>query len=462
MSNHLISKKSKKNTSDIKVFLNYAIPSITAMWVFSIYTMVDGLFVANYVGHEALAAINIAMPTINFIFALSLLFSTGTSTIIAISLGRKEVDQANKTFSINSFILIIMSFSISVLTILNLESLSEFLGATAATKEMIMDYLGIIICFSVFFIISYQFEVLVKTDGSPKLATIGVISSALTNVVLDYIFIVKFNFGVKGAAYATGISQIVSTAFFMSYFLSSKSKLAFVKFKLSEIKISIYKRIIPLGIADSLTELSAGITIFIFNQTILSVIGEQGVITYTIISYANLLVIMTMIGITQGMQPLVSYYLGKSDFESCKKFFKLAMSMLFFVSILVCYMSLSKTSAIISAFIGQGDQDFFNYSVNAFRFFSLSFLIVGFNILISGYFVSLEKPVEAIVISLARGFFVLVITLKLMVFIFGDFGIWIAPLVSESIVLVISIIFIVNYRKKTRCANFSELQITSH
>jgi len=454
MNSNLIFNKSEKKSSSLKIFLNYAIPSIIAMWVFSMYTMVDGLFVANYVGHEALAAINIAMPTINFIFAISLLFSTGTSTIIAMSLGKKEVEAANKIFSINSFILVIMSFIITVLAIFNLESLSKFLGATDGTKEMTMDYLGIIICFSVFFIISYQFEVLVKTDGSPKFATIGVISSALTNVFLDYVFIVIFDFGVKGAAYATGIAQIVSTVFFMSYFLSSKSKLTFVKFKLSEIKASIYKKIISLGIADSLTELSAGITIFVFNQTILSVIGEQGVVTYTIISYANLLVIMTMIGITQGMQPLVSYYLGKSDFESCKKFFKLAVSTLFFVSILVCYISLYKTNDIISAFIGQGDKDFFNYSVNALRIFSLSFLIVGFNILISGYFVALGKPVEAIVISLARGLFILVITLKIMVLLFGDFGIWVSPLVSESIVLAISIIFIINYRKKTMSKDF--------
>ena len=292
---NLITVKTEKETSSLKTFLNYVIPSITAMWVFSIYTMVDGLFVANYVGHEALAAVNIAMPTINLIFALSLLFSTGASTVIAISLGKGKSDEANKIFTINTFILIVISFAITTLALLNLNVLVDFLGATPGTKDMITDYLSIIICFSVFFIISYQFEVLVKTDGSPKLATIGVITSALTNVVLDYIFIAIFDFGVKGAAYATGISQIVSTVFFLSYFMGSKSKLSFVKFKFDEIRAKMYKRIVSLGISDSLTELSAGIIVFVFNQTILSVIGENGIVTYTIISYVNLLVIMTLI-----------------------------------------------------------------------------------------------------------------------------------------------------------------------
>ena len=445
--------KTKKETSSLRTFLNYAIPSIAAMWVFSIYTMVDGLFVANYVGHEALAAVNIAMPTINLIFALSLLFSTGASTVIAISLGRGKSQEANKIFTINSFILIVISFIITALALTNLNALVDFLGATPGTKEMIADYLGIIICFSVFFIISYQFEVLVKTDGSPKLATIGVITSALTNVVLDYIFIAIFDFGVKGAAYATGISQIVSTLFFLSYFMGSKSKLSFVKFKFYEIKVELYRRIISLGISDSLTELSAGIIVFVFNQTILSVIGENGIVTYTIISYVNLLVIMTMIGITQGMQPLVSFYLGKADFTSCRKFFKLALIMVSTVLVFVCYISFFKTDAIVSAFIGTEDSSLFRYSTRAFRIFSLSFLIVGFNILISGYFVAVEKPVEAIVISLSRGLFALIIVLKIMVYLFGDFGIWISPLVSESVVLLISVIFILNHRRKNSVMN---------
>ncbi len=432
----------------IKTFLNYAIPSIVAMWVFSIYTMVDGLFVANFVGPSAMASVNIAMPTINLIFALSLMFSTGASTIIAINFGKENYKEANEIFTVNTLILIAISLIITVLGLLNLQSIARFLGATTNTEQMVMDYLGIILLFAVFFIVSYQFEVLVKTDGSPRLATWGVISSALTNVVLDYIFIVNFGWGVKGAAFATGLSQVVSTVIFSIYFLSKNSKLSFIKTNFRLIKEGLYKRIIALGISDSLTELSAGITVFVFNQTILKVIGEQGIVTYTIISYANLLVLMTMIGIAQGMQPLVSFYFGKGDIKTCNYFFKLASIMVGACIILIMYASIFETEFIISAFIGKEDIRLYDYSIKAFRLFSFSFIVVGFNILISGYFVAIEEAFKAIVISLSRGLFVLVAALLIMVSLFGENGIWVSTFVSEFIVLIISSIFYVSYRKK--------------
>lgn len=432
----------------IKTFLNYAIPSIVAMWVFSIYTMVDGLFVANFVGPTAMASVNIAMPTINLIFALSLMFSTGASTIIAINFGKENYKEANEIFTVNTLILIVISLIITVLGLFNLESIAKFLGATTNTEKMVMDYLGIILLFAVFFIVSYQFEVLVKTDGSPRLATWGVISSALTNVVLDYIFIVNFGWGVKGAAFATGLSQVVSTVIFSIYFLSKNSKLSFIKTNFRLVKEGLYKRIISLGISDSLTELSAGITVFVFNQTILKVIGEQGIVTYTIISYANLLVLMTMIGIAQGMQPLVSFYFGKEDIKTCNYFFKLAATMVGICIIIIMYASIFKTEFIVSAFIGKDDIQLYEYSIKAFRLFSFSFIVVGFNILISGYFVAIEEAFKAIVISLSRGLFVLVASLLMMVYIFGADGIWISTFISEFIVMIMSVIFYISYRKK--------------
>lgn len=432
----------------IKTFLNYAIPSIVAMWVFSIYTMVDGLFVANFVGPTAMASVNIAMPTINLIFALSLMFSTGASTIIAINFGKENYKEANEIFTVNTLILIAISLIITVLGLFNLESIAKFLGATTNTEKMVMDYLGIILLFAVFFIVSYQFEVLVKTDGSPRLATWGVISSALTNVVLDYIFIVHFGWGVKGAAFATGLSQVVSTVIFSIYFLSKNSKLSFIKTNFRLIKEGLYKRIVALGISDSLTELSAGITVFVFNQTILKVIGEQGIVTYTIISYANLLVLMTMIGIAQGMQPLVSFYFGKEDIKTCNYFFKLAAAMVGICIVLIMYASIFETEFIIGAFIGNEDVKLYDYSIKAFRLFSFSFILVGFNILISGYFVAIEEAAKAIIISLSRGLFVLVAALLMMVKLFGENGIWLSTFVSEGIVLIVSAFFYVSYRKK--------------
>lgn len=209
---------SNENMSLKAKFLKYMIPSVVSMWVFSLYTMVDGIFVARGVGETALAAVNISMPFVNFIFALSLMFSTGASTIIAVYLGKKDIDSANKIFTMNTVLIIIFSLLIMGGVLLNLEKVATMLGATASTMDYVKHYLGIIVLFNGFFMVSYSLEVIIKTDGFPILATCGVIISAISNVVLDYLFIMVFHWGVMGAAIATGLSQVFSTVFFLVHF----------------------------------------------------------------------------------------------------------------------------------------------------------------------------------------------------------------------------------------------------
>ena len=232
-------------TKDLfKQFLKYLGPSVAAMWVFSLYTIVDGIFVSKSVGELALASVNIAMPFINFIFAISVLFSTGASTIIAIYLGKKDLEKANEAFSLNLFTITALAIIITTTSILGLDYLAKILGATPDTIGYVKDYLFIISLFNIFFIVSYSLEVIVKADGFPFLATIGVVISAITNIALDYIFVIKLGYGVRGAAFATGIAQVFSTLFFLSHFLRKKSNLRFVKFKFS---FKTIKRIISLG-----------------------------------------------------------------------------------------------------------------------------------------------------------------------------------------------------------------------
>lgn len=426
-------KLEKKNLR--RKFLKYTIPSVCAMWVYSLYTMIDGIFVGRFVGPTALASVNLAMPFVNFIFASSMLFSTGASTIIAIYLGKKYYKKANETFTINLIFIIIFSLIILIFSLLNLEKLALFLGATPTTLEIVKEYLKIIIFFNGFFIVSYCLEVIVKTDGFPYFAIIGVCLSALTNIFLDYIFVVKLNLGVAGAAYATGISQFVACVFFLVHFFRKNSTLSFVKVKFD---FSILKRILSIGVPDCITEASTGVVLFMFNQIILKHLGENGIVTYSIISYVNTLVLMTMIGITQGMQPLCSYYYGKEDTTTIRKLLKMSFKTVAVVSAFVFIMVIGFSENIVNIFIKGADAELFNYSVYAFKIFSTSFLVVGYNILISGFFASIEKPTKAIIISLSRGFVTIVVSLFIMTALFDDTGIWIATLVSEILCIIIS------------------------
>lgn len=423
------------NLSLKKQFFKYLVPSVTAMWIFSLYTMIDGIFVSRGVGETALAAVNIAMPFVNFIFAISMLFSTGASTIISIYIGKNNIKKANEIFSFNLFCMLTISLIITLLCLLNIDRISLFLGATENTFDLVKDYLKIIISFNGFFIISYCLEVLTKADGYPYLAIIGMIISALTNIILDFLFVIILDFGIKGAAYATIISQGVSFIFFLSHFMSKKSKLTLTKF---DFKVKYLKRILSIGFPDAITELTSGIVILLFNQTILRYIGESGIVTYSIICYVGTLVIMTMIAITQGMQPLCSYYYGKEEFKTIKKLIKMGLKAVSISSIAIFIICIVFAKEIVYIFIKDSSSPLFTYSISAFRLFSSSFLVLGFNVLVSGYFASIEEAFKATIISISRGLIFISLALFSLSFYFGDTGIWIATLISELICLLLS------------------------
>lgn len=420
-----------------KKFINYLIPSLCAMWVFSLYTIVDGIFVGKYVGASALAAVNISMPFVNFIFAISILFSIGASTIIAMYLGENNKKNANSIFSLGITSLIIFSIIIFIVIYFTPEKLAIFLGADNSTLAYVIKYLKTIVFFNGFFMIAYYLEVLCKTDGSPYLSIIGVGTAAITNILLDYIFVGKLNMGVEGAAFATGMSQLLSSFIFLNHFLSKRSTLKFTRFK---INFKDLKRIVLIGFPDSITEFATGLVILLFNKYILNLVGEDGVVAYSIISYVNSFIVMSMVGVTQGMQPLISYYYGKRCFKSIRYILKLSLYATAFIGILSFSISTIFANKIVLIFLDSAPSSYLvDLSVNAFKIYSICFLLIGFNILISGFFAAIEEPFYAALISISRGLVIIIAVLVIMTFFFGSNGIWITPTISESICLIISL-----------------------
>lgn len=416
-------------------FKQYVIPSVASMWVFSLYSMVDGAFVSKGVGSEALAAVNLSMPYINTLFALAVLFSTGASTIVSMTLGKGDNEKASEYFTLNTVLLIIISVIIIIFSLSNLEKIAIFLGATETTLPLVKGYLGNIILFVTFYLVSYGLELLIKCDGYPHLSTIGVIISAITNIVLDYIFVLKLGWGVEGAALATGIARVFSVSFFISHFLRKRGKLRFCKFKLD---FNFIKRIVLIGIPDSMTEASLAVVILLFNQSILMLIGEHAIVSYSVICYITTLVLTTMLGVSQGLQPICSFYYGKEDSESVSKLLDMSLktikkaSILAFVIVMVC------TKLIVTMFIDKSDVTLFNYTVTTLRISAFAYLIMGYNVIVSGYCVATEKPILASVISLGRGLVVITVSLVVLTMLLGGKGIWIASFVSELIVFMIA------------------------
>ena len=438
-----------------KQFFKFVIPSVVSMLVFNLYTMVDGIYVARFVGEHALSAVNISMPYVNFIFAFSILFSVGTSTVVAIFRGENKMKSANETFTRNTIFLTVCALIITLLALVFQNELALFLGASEVTLPYVHDYLGVLIWFTFFFIVSYSMEVLVKTDGFPKLATAAVTVGAVTNIVMDYVLVVQVGMGIRGAAIATGLSQVLTFTVFTIHFLGKRGTIHWCK---TTLDLSVYKRIIPIGTADFITELSAGTIIFLFNHAILKHIGDNGVVTYTVITYIYNIVMMTFTGISQGMQPLVSFYRGRREEKTCRLFLRYALYSTFAMSLLALAICLFMTPALVSIFIDASRTELFAYTVHAFRIYSLCYLVIGYNIVCSGYFAAVEKSGYSFTISLLRGFVLIAASIWLMGELFQGEGIWYATLVCESSTLVVSIWCMLRSQRKAQVHGEQALQ----
>lgn len=438
-----------------KQFFKFVIPSVVSMLVFNLYTMVDGIYVARFVGEHALSAVNISMPYVNFIFAFSILFSVGTSTVVAIFRGENNMKSANETFTRNTIFLTVCALIITLLALVFQNELALFLGASEVTLPYVHDYLGVLIWFTFFFIVSYSMEVLVKTDGFPKLATAAVTVGAVTNIVMDYVLVVHVGMGIRGAAIATGLSQVLTFTVFTIHFLGKRGTIHWCK---TTMDLSVYKRIIPIGTADFITELSAGTIIFLFNHAILKHIGDNGVVTYTVITYIYNIVMMTFTGISQGMQPLVSFYRGRREENTCRLFLRYALYSTFAMSMLALAICLFMTPALVSIFIDASRAELFTYTVHAFRIYSLCYLVIGYNIVCSGYFAAVEKSGYSFTISLLRGFVLIAASIWIMGKLFQGEGIWYATLVCESSTLVVSIWCMLRSQKKAQIHGEQALQ----
>ncbi|MEG2455329.1 MAG: MATE family efflux transporter [Oscillospiraceae bacterium] len=440
----------------LKRFFKFVIPSIVSMWVFSLYSMVDGMYVAHGVGPSALAAVNLSMPYTAVIFTVGLLFATGTSTVISIALGKKDLPTARHYFNQNLVVVGIVSIIFTILTLIFLDPIAHFLGATPSTLTYVKEYVGTISVFFVFFTVSYNLEVQVKADGAPQISTIGVISCAIMNIVLDYVFVIAIPWGVFGAAFATGLSQMTSTTVFVIYFLTHKERLRLQKFKPH---LADYRRILPLGLSDGLTELSNGIVIFAFNHTIMRVIGESAVVTYTIISYVNTLVLMTMTGTTQGIQPLTSYYYGAGERKTCHRLLKYGLCLVTLFSAVSFLIGQGLAEPIVRLFLDSGDP-LIPASVSALQQFSFAFLILGFNVIIAGFFTAVERPVYSVTISFGRGLVLVVGSLLAVAAVFGEAGVWYSTLLSEALCLFVTGFFLLRYRRSLRLEAPEVLAVT--
>lgn len=426
----------------LKTFSRYVLPSVAAMLLFSLYTVVDGIFVAKGAGETALTAINIALPFVNTLSGISILLSMGTATLVAFARGRDDMKEANGLFSQTVVVMAVISVLITGAVAFFAEPLAIQLGAGPATLTDTTSYLRIVSLFSVCFILSYCLEVMVKVDDRPHMAVVGVGASFITNIILDYLFVIRFGWGVAGAAWATGIAQVLSLVIFLVYFFSKRSHL---KIKPFTPQPRAFLRIFPLGVADCSIELIIAFLTFLYNHILFRVFGEASLTVYAVVAYLNLFVFMIMQGVAQGMMHLVSLYIGKKDALSAQGYFKMCIITSLGVSILFVILCQVAPQTIALLLLDQ-NSPLLADTVSALRQFSLSFPVVGINIAIAGYLTAKEVTVPAVILALSRGFVFAPIALLLCAFFGGGTLIWMAAFFGEVACLITSILVLRRFR----------------
>lgn len=438
----LLSGKSLKHD-----FVRFVSATVASLMLFSLYSMVDGLMVSIGVNEYAMSAVNLSLPFTNALFSIAVLFGVGSSTLIAIYIAQDKRHEADTLFSQNFTTLLVIGVLATTLVFVFLEPFAILLGADEITLDYVKEYLIGIAPFSVCFLVSYNLEVLVKTDGYPRYALFTVITGCLTNCVLDYVAIFWLNMGVFGAAAATGISQLVTCVLYLIHFFSKKCTFHLRKFHFDP---HLYARILSIGLADGVTELCTGLMIFLFNHTVLRCIGTDGVVTYTVIAYVNTVVINLMVGISQGSQPLVSFHYGKGEHDQCQKLLRYGLTTVCIIAPLLFLCVYFFAPQIVSVYLSHASDELVTYSVRAFRHYGISYLLVGFNVVIGGFLTALERPIPAISISVGRGLVLQSAVLLTLAALFGGETLWYTPIISEALCLAMSVIFLRLYQRETR------------
>ena len=434
----------QKKQSLLKQFFHFSAATVASLMVFSLYSIVDGLFVARGVGEYAMTAVNLSVPFVNLLFSIAVIFAVGTSTIIAYLLGQKNAQSANKLFSQNLATLVVIGVTISVLVLAFTEPLARLLGAEEVTLEYTIHYLQGLAPFAVCFMISYNLEVLVKTDGRPRLALVTVCVGCVTNCVLDYLAIFHWGLGIWGAAAATGVSQLLTCLIYLTHFLGKHTTFHPVRFRMDW---KIYRRLLPIGISDGLTELCNGLMIFLFNHTILRCIGTDGLVAYTIIAYANTLVIKITMGVSQGSQPLISFQNGRGDGTAIGNLLRYGLRTMCGIAA-VCFTVLFLAAPkLVAVYLPEAGTEMLTFATDAFRRYSLCYLPVGFNIYIAGFLTAMERPLPAVSISTGRGLILQGSILLLLAAVLGGSSIWFAPVISEVLCLGLSVFFLLRLRR---------------
>lgn len=404
---------------------------------FFLFIIVDGIFVGNGVGVDALGAVNLVMPFVMVVNALFMLVTIGGVTVVAIRLGREDKKGANLTF-MHAFVLILaLSTVLAILGTCLTEPIARMLGANATYMGYVKDYL---FCYSLFIIpsaVSMLLQGICRNDGAPTLVMAAVISTVALNVFLDWLFVFPLKMGIKGAAIATGISQSVCLIIVLFHFFLKKGSLHFSKFRPSA---KLFGKIAARGVPEMISQLAIPIATLCMNHVLLAHMGEIAINSFSIISYITSFSMAVFIGVAEGAQPLFGNSYGEKNDADLKYYFRMGL-ILNVVSSTVVFALLLFVGGPVSKIFG-ADEQTVAFTINALPKFGWGFILMSVNLIISSYLYSTKRTLYAVVQNVLRSIVFSIVCIFSLPAIFGSVIIWFSFGIYEGLSMIAAIILL--------------------
>ncbi len=430
-----------------KKLLRFTLPSIVMMVFSSIYGVVDGFFVSNFAGVAEFKAVNLIMPFLMLLGAIGFMFGSGGSALVAKTLGEGDRKKANGIFSFVTYTSIITGVVFAIFGIIFIEPIAILLGAGAMLENCVI-YGTIILLALPFFMLQMEFQSFFVTAEKPQTGLYVTIGAGVTNMVLDALFIGVFRWGIVGAAVATGLSQVVGGLVPIIYFLRKKNN-SLLRLEKPTLDFKALLKVCTNGSSELMTNVSLSVINMLFNFQLLKYAGEEGdgIAANGVLMYVGFIFISIFIGYSIGIAPIVGYHYGAKNTDELKGLRKKSMLIILVFAISMFLLGEGLAEPLSRAYVGHSEK-ILEMTIHAFRLYSFSFLIVGFNIFGSAFFTALNNGLVSAILSFLRLFLFQAITVLVMPLFMDLDGIWISSTASELMAIITTFAFLIAMRKK--------------
>lgn len=428
----------------LKNILSFAVPTIAMTIFMSFYTMVDGLFVSNLIGTNALSSINLTAPVIQIVTAISTMLATGGSAVIMKKMGEQNSKEAKEDFTFLIIVNVIVGLIMSVVGFALSNSIFSNMNLSTEVSEYCTEYLSRYLLFTIPILLMNNFTLYMIASEKAKLSLICSVSGGILNMILDYIFISVLDMGISGAAIATGLGYSV-TAVVGLFVFSNKNNL--LHFKKPVVRFKVLINAASNGCSEMATALVTGIITMMFNYTMLRYVGENGVAAVTIIMYVLMFASSIYTGYSYGVAPMISFYYGEQNYEKLKKLIMTSLKVITVISLVTMTASFLLTKPLVSVF-ARPDNAVYNLSVTGNKICTIALLFIGYNIFVSGMFTAISNGIVSAILAFSRSFVFMMITMLVLPELFGVNGIWLATPMAELMAFVLSTIMFMKYKNK--------------